>query len=51
MSNTEKNHLHGKYQPTGYYFGGIGTNKTAFSEIGVVAPKGNNAGNAWTISS
>jgi len=40
MSNSEKNGLHGKYSPSGYNFGGQGTNKTSFAEIGVVAPFG-----------
>jgi len=41
MSNTKKNGLHGKSSTNGYNFGGIGTNKTSFAEIGIIAPNGN----------
>lgn len=39
MSNKEKNHLHKKYSPANYTFGSdAGSQKTAFSEVGIVAP-------------
>jgi hypothetical protein len=41
MSNTEKKHLHGKYSPSNYTFGSdAGSQKTAFTEIGIVGPNG-----------
>ncbi len=45
MSNTEKNSLHGKYSPANYTFGSdTGSQKTAFAEVGIVAPSGLGAG-------
>jgi len=39
MSNKEKNNLHKKYSPANYTFGSdTGSQKTAFTEVGVVAP-------------
>jgi len=39
MSNTEKKSLHGKYGPANYTFGSdAGSQKTAFAEVGIVAP-------------
>ncbi len=47
MSNTEKKHLHGKYSPANYTFGSdAGSQKTAFAEVGIVAPNtSTNGGN------
>jgi hypothetical protein len=39
MSNKEKHGLHKKYSPSNYTFGtDAGSQKTAFSEVGIVAP-------------
>ena len=50
MSNAEKNKLHGKYSPANYTFGSdTGSQKTAFAEVGIVAPNGvTNGGNLAT---
>jgi hypothetical protein len=41
MSNKEKNHLHKKYGPAGYTFGtDAGSQKTAFTEVGITHPNG-----------
>jgi hypothetical protein len=41
MSNKEKNQLHKKYSPANYTFGSdAGSQKTAFSEVGIVHPAG-----------
>jgi hypothetical protein len=52
MSNKEKKGLHRKYSPSNYTFGtDQGSQKTAFSEVGIVAPINASAASAQAYAS